>query len=97
VTERDPEITDKDVVIPVVAETDDSFLSDNRAFGITREDVYAAKDGPVAEGCIGAGTGLSSSTSEAELGPPRGSSSCSVNTSSLACWFRSTTVAVTSC
>ena len=31
-TERDPEIADKDVVIPVVAETDDSFLSDNRAF-----------------------------------------------------------------
>jgi D-aminopeptidase len=60
-TERDPDIADKDVVIPVVAETDDSFLSDNRAFGITREDVYAAldsvKDGPVAEGCIGAGTG----------------------------------------
>jgi len=59
--ERDPEIADKDVVIPVVAETDDSFLSDNRAFGITREDVYAAlenaKDGPVAEGCVGAGTG----------------------------------------
>src|SRR5438067_5624161 len=60
-TERDPEIADKDVVIPVVAETDDSFLSDNRAFGLTREDVYAALDaakhGPVAEGCIGAGTG----------------------------------------
>src|SRR5947208_9100793 len=59
-TERDPEIADKDVVIPVVAETDDSFLSDNRAFGIAREDVYAAldnaKDGPVAEGGIGAGT-----------------------------------------
>ncbi len=60
-TKRDPEIAEKDVVIPVVAETDDSFLSDNRAFGITREDVYAALDaaagGPVAEGCVGAGTG----------------------------------------
>ena len=60
-TERDPEIADKDVVIPVVAETDDSFLSDGRAFGIAREDVYAAldaaKDGPVPEGCVGAGTG----------------------------------------
>src|SRR3979411_294473 len=59
--ERDPEIADKDVVIPVVAETDDSFLSDNRAFGITRGDLYAAldaaKDGPVQEGCVGAGTG----------------------------------------
>jgi D-aminopeptidase len=60
-TERDPEIADKDVVIPVVAETDDSFLSDNRAFGISRQDVYAAldaaRDGPVPEGCVGAGTG----------------------------------------
>ena len=60
-TERDPEIADKDVVIPVVAETDDSFLSDGRAFGIAREDVYAAldaaKEGLVAEGCVGAGTG----------------------------------------
>ena len=59
--ERDPEIADKDVVIPVVAETDDSFLSDGRAFGIAREDVYAAldsaKDGQVGEGCVGAGTG----------------------------------------
>src|SRR6202043_3488461 len=49
------------VVIPVVAETDDSFLSDGRAFGIAREDVYAALDaakaGPVQEGCVGAGTG----------------------------------------
>src|SRR5438067_10555841 len=60
-TERDPEIADKDVVIPVVAETDDSFLSDNHAFRISREDVYAAvdaaKEGPVLEGCVGAGTG----------------------------------------
>ena len=60
-TERDSAIADKDVAIPVIAETDDSFLSDNRAFGIAREDVYAAldnaKDGPVAEGCVGAGTG----------------------------------------
>jgi D-aminopeptidase len=59
--ERDPEIQDIDVVIPVVAETDDGFLSDNRAFGLTREDVWAAldaaSDGPVAEGVVGAATG----------------------------------------
>jgi D-aminopeptidase len=58
---RDPEILDIDVVIPVVAETDDGFLSDNRAFGLTREDVWAALDGattkPVAEGVVGAATG----------------------------------------
>ena len=59
--ERDPEIQDVDVVIPVVAETDDGFLNDNRAFGLTREDVWAAldaaSDGPVAEGVVGAATG----------------------------------------
>jgi D-aminopeptidase len=58
---RDPEMQDLDVVIPVVAETDDGFLNDNRAFGLTREDVWAAldaaSDGPVAEGVVGAGTG----------------------------------------
>jgi D-aminopeptidase len=60
-TRDDEAIADKDVVFPVVAETDDSFLSDNRAFGIEREDVYAALDsatgGPIAEGCVGAATG----------------------------------------
>ena len=60
-TERDDAIADKDVAIPVVAETDDSFLSDNRAFGVERQHVWAAldaaTDGPVAEGCVGAGTG----------------------------------------
>jgi D-aminopeptidase len=60
-TERDPEVGDADVEIPVIAETDDGFLSDNRAFGIRREDVYAALDaaldGPLEEGCVGAGTG----------------------------------------
>ncbi len=59
--ERDPEIQDVDVVIPVVAETDDGFLSDNRAFGLSREDVWAALDeatgGPVREGVVGAATG----------------------------------------
>jgi D-aminopeptidase len=60
-SERDPEVGTADVEIPVVAETDDGFLSDNRAFGIRREDVFAAldaaADGAVQEGCVGAGTG----------------------------------------
>jgi D-aminopeptidase len=60
-SKRDPEIQDIDVVIPVVAETDDGFLSDNRAFGLSREDVWAAldaaSDGPVQEGVVGAATG----------------------------------------
>lgn len=58
---RDPEMQDVDVAIPVVAETDDGFLNDNRAFGLAREDVWAALDaaagGPVAGGVVGAATG----------------------------------------
>jgi D-aminopeptidase len=51
-----------DVVIPVVAECDDSFLNDAVGRHVTDEDVWAALDGassgPVAEGCVGAGTGM---------------------------------------
>ncbi|HYM84610.1 MAG TPA: P1 family peptidase [Candidatus Dormibacteraeota bacterium] len=59
--DRDPVVGTIDVVIPVVAECDDGFLNDNRAFGLAREDFYAAldgaTDGPVAEGSVGAATG----------------------------------------
>ncbi len=48
-------------VNPVVAETNDGYLNDIRARYVRREDVYAAikaaESGPVAEGCVGAGTG----------------------------------------
>jgi D-aminopeptidase len=47
--------------MPVVAECDDSFLSDVTTFPLADEDVFAALDGarggPVDEGCVGAGTG----------------------------------------
>jgi D-aminopeptidase len=60
-TRSDEEVGDADVLMPVVAECDDGFLNDNRAFGLEREDVWAALDaadtGPVAEGVVGAGTG----------------------------------------
>jgi D-aminopeptidase len=60
--ERDETVGDADVLIPVVAECDDGFLNDNRAFGVTREDVVAAlagaATGPVEEGAVGAGTGM---------------------------------------
>ena len=76
--QRDPEIQDIDVVIPVVAETDDGFLSDNRAFGLSREDVWAALDsasgGPVAEGVVGAAPVRSSSTSRVASVPRHASS-----------------------
>lgn len=46
---------------PVVAETNDGFLNDIRGRHFTREDVSnaidSAKDGPVEEGSVGAGTG----------------------------------------
>ncbi|MCA1577613.1 MAG: P1 family peptidase [Acidobacteria bacterium] len=46
---------------PVVAETNDGYLNDIRGRHITRDDVFSAlksaKNGPVAEGSVGAGTG----------------------------------------
>jgi D-aminopeptidase len=63
--EHDPgvgEPSDTGVLIPLVAECDDEWLHDARGFHITREHVYAALDnassGPVAEGCVGGGTGM---------------------------------------
>jgi D-aminopeptidase len=58
----------EDVVIPVVAECDDSHLSDARRMQVTRadvEDAYAAarasvgSDVPPEQGAVGAGTGMS--------------------------------------
>jgi D-aminopeptidase len=51
-----------DVVIPVVGECDDSWLSDPRTVQVERDDVARAlretTTGSVAEGCVGAGTGM---------------------------------------
>lgn len=53
---------DQGVLIPVVAECDDSYLHDARGLHLTRAHVDAALDGatggPVAEGCVGGGTGM---------------------------------------
>ena len=50
-------------VNPIVLECNDGFLSDIRARALTQDHAYAALDaaagGPVAEGAIGAGTGMS--------------------------------------
>lgn len=60
--EQDAEVGYLDVEIPVVAECWDGFLNDDRAMPLTHEDVFAAiedaKEGPVAEGSVGAGTGM---------------------------------------
>ena len=49
--------------MPVVGECDDGFLNDLRGMHVREEHVRAAldgaSDGPVAEGCVGAGTGMS--------------------------------------
>jgi D-aminopeptidase len=59
-------------VSPVVAETNDGFLSDTRRRPITAEHVHAAlrdaAGGPVAEGCVGAGTGTSALGFKAGIG-----------------------------
>lgn len=53
---------DEDVVIPVVGECDDSYLNDTVGRHVTANDVWTALDtarsGPVAEGNVGAGTGM---------------------------------------
>ena len=65
--EEDPGIGDPDVVIPVVAECDDSFLSDPRRMQVRRADVAtalaAARESvgsliPPPEGAVGSGTGM---------------------------------------
>ncbi len=49
-------------VMPVVSECDDSWLSDVLSFPLSDDDVAAALSdavsGPMAEGCVGAGTGM---------------------------------------
>jgi D-aminopeptidase len=48
-------------VNPLVGETNDGYLNDVRSRPITQEDVFSAitnaKEGPVEEGAVGAGTG----------------------------------------
>lgn len=64
--EEEPEIAEN-VVIPVVAECDDSFLNDTRRMQVTRSDVdtalkaarASAGGAAPAEGAVGAGTGMS--------------------------------------
>ncbi len=64
---EDPAIGTDDVIIPIVAECDDSFLSDARRMQVTAADVKAALDearaaaggSAPAEGAVGSGTGMS--------------------------------------
>lgn len=61
--EQYPKISkEKDVIIPVIGEADDSFLNDAYIRTITTADVKNviknSKSGPVAQGSVGAGTGM---------------------------------------
>ncbi len=59
----DPRVGVDDVVIPVVGECDDSHLSDARTVQVEAGDATRAVDNasgwPIAEGAVGAGTGMS--------------------------------------
>jgi D-aminopeptidase len=59
---RDPQAGIEDAVMPVVGECDDGMLNDLRGMHVREEHVVAALDaaatGPVAEGCVGSGTGM---------------------------------------
>jgi D-aminopeptidase len=63
---EEPAIGTEDVIIPIVAECDDSFLSDPRRMQVTAADVAAALAAarqpagrPPLQGAVGAGTGMS--------------------------------------
>jgi D-aminopeptidase len=72
-TKRWPKIgSEEDVVIPLVGECDDSWLNDAVGRHVRSEHVYKAIDqagsGPVAEGSVGAGTGLVTCDFKAGIG-----------------------------
>jgi len=72
-TKRWPKIgNEEDVVIPLVGECDDSWLNDAVGRHVRSEHVYRAIDqaagGPVAEGSVGAGTGLITCDFKAGIG-----------------------------
>jgi D-aminopeptidase len=72
-TKKWPKIgTEEDVVIPLVGECDDSWLNDAVGRHLRSEHVYKAieqaSDGKVAEGSVGAGTGLVTCDFKAGIG-----------------------------
>jgi D-aminopeptidase len=74
--EQNPAVGVDDVVVPVVAECDDSFLSDPRTMRVSLDDVRAAWDAArasvggegVEQGAVGAGTGMSALGFKAGIG-----------------------------
>jgi D-aminopeptidase len=72
IMDREPLAGVEDAVMPVVGECDDGFLNDLRGMHVREEHVRAAldsaADGPVTEGCVGAGTGMSCHDFKAGIG-----------------------------
>ena len=68
----DPAVGAEDFVIPVVGECDDSWLSEGRLVQVEAEDVgravESATGGVVAEGAVGAGTGMMTKGYKAGIG-----------------------------
>ena len=68
----DPAVGVEDVVIPVVGECDDSWLSESRVVQVEAEDagqaLANASPGAVAEGAVGAGTGMTTKGFKAGIG-----------------------------
>ena len=68
----DPKVGAEDFVIPIVGECDDSWLSEGRLVQVEADDagraVAAAATGPVAEGAVGAGTGMMTKGYKAGIG-----------------------------
>ena len=68
----EPRVGTEDFVIPVVGECDDSWLSEGRIVQVEAADVgravAAAAGGPVAEGALGAGTGMMTKGWKAGIG-----------------------------
>jgi D-aminopeptidase len=64
--------SEHDVIIPVVGECDDSYLNDISGRHVREEHVRAAlaeaTSGPVAEGCVGGGTGMITCDFKAGIG-----------------------------
>lgn len=70
--ETDPRVGTVEVVIPVVGECDDSWLSESRVVQVEAEDagraVQSAAGGSVPEGAVGAGTGMMTKGFKAGIG-----------------------------
>ncbi len=70
--EVEPRVGTEDFVIPVVGECDDSWLSEGRVVQVEAEDaaraVASAAGGVVAEGAVGAGTGMMTKGYKAGIG-----------------------------